>query len=262
MTDDLTPGPYTPEAAVPPRGVTWGLKEILIGTVATLVLLFVVSLVVVSPVSLAFGSDSEEERAAAGISNAVWNIATVFAVYWLVRRTGGDWRSLGIRAPDNGGRTKRLVGLDLPWTAWCILGGIAACYAALYIFSAVVQLFGLDWLEPGEQIPDEYFDNPLLVLSIGFAVVVTAPFAEEVFFRGFLFGGLRRGLPLLPAALISGAIFAIPHLDVGLMVPFTAIGAILANTYQAGRTLFTAICVHFLFNFVSFMILVTFPEVR
>jgi membrane protease YdiL (CAAX protease family) len=190
----------------------------------------------------------------------------VLIVYLLVRRAGSDWSAVTTRplsaSPDAARRTKRLLGFELPWTVWCVLGGLAACYGVLYTFSAIVQIFGFDWLVPGEQIPDEYFDNTWLVIAIGIAVVITAPIAEEVFFRGFMFGGLRRTLPLWPAALISGVIFAIPHLDVGLMIPFTFIGAILANTYHASGRLAASITVHFIFNLVSFVLLVFVPEIR
>ena len=253
-----------PPARSEPRP-TWGIREILLGIAAVLVLLFVVSAVLVLPVAEGFGSESAETRAATGISNGIWNIGMVLAVYALVRRSGGTWRDLGLQVPlppPLRSDRKRLGPLSLPWPAWCVLGGLLACYGVLYAFSIVISLLGLDWLEPGQQIADEYFDSPWLIAAIGIPVVITAPIAEEVFFRGFIFGGLGRYVPFLAAALVSGIIFAVPHADIGLMIPFSLIGAILANTYRSSGSLMTSIVVHFVFNSLSFLALVFFPEAR
>ena len=97
---------------------------------------------------------------------------------------------------------------------------------------------------------------------IGVAVVGAAPFAEELFFRGFLYGGLRRRLSVLPAALLSGVLFAIAHLDPGLIVPFTLVGFVLAFTYERTGTLVAPIGVHFVFNLLSFLALLLVPDAR
>jgi membrane protease YdiL (CAAX protease family) len=245
---------------------TWGIVEILTGIAGALILLFVISLVVVLPASELSGSESQATRAATGLSNALWNLGMIYVVYFLIRRSGSGWREAGIRRPGDSPqplpRRKRLAGLTLPWTVWCVLGGLIACYSVLYTYSGIISLFGLDWLEPGKQIADDYFESPWLVAAIGIPVVITAPIAEEVFFRGLVFGGLQRYVPFAAAALISGVIFAIPHLDFGLIIPFTLIGAILANTYKSSGTLFASMAVHFIFNLLSFMILVLVPDVR
>jgi uncharacterized protein len=55
-------------------------------------------------------------------------------------------------------------------------------------------------------------DIPLLA-AISFNLVVLAPIAEELLFRGWLYTGLRRTLAFLPSFLITAAAFAAIHWD-------------------------------------------------
>ena len=48
-------------------------------------------------------------------------------------------------------------------------------------------------------------------IAAGVLIVVAAPFSEEIFFRGFIFGGLRRRLSFPVAAVLSAAIFGLFH---------------------------------------------------
>jgi membrane protease YdiL (CAAX protease family) len=50
---------------------------------------------------------------------------------------------------------------------------------------------------------------PLALTAI--SLVVLPPLVEEVVFRGFLYGGLRKRLTPVFAALITSAVFAFPH---------------------------------------------------
>jgi membrane protease YdiL (CAAX protease family) len=77
-----------------------------------------------------------------------------------------------------------------------------------------------------------------------------APIAEEVVFRGLIFGYLRRwGLPA--ALLISTAIFAALHLPA---IPATQIvgGAVFAIAYHIEGSLMVPILIHSLGNLAIF----------
>jgi len=47
--------------------------------------------------------------------------------------------------------------------------------------------------------------------SIAFGLLMTAGIREEIFFRGLLYGGLRKHVGFLPASLISGCVFGAFH---------------------------------------------------
>jgi membrane protease YdiL (CAAX protease family) len=245
--DDTTP-PKPARQRVP-----WGVKEMVICTVIVVIALFVISTAVVGPFILAFGEDSAETLSANSASNILWNAAMIGAVLFFIRRGGGTIRDLGLSIPE-GMTIARIAGLA------------ALTFLTMYILVAVytqaIDLFGLDFLQPDQQVPDAFYDSDLALAILGVAIVISAPITEEIFFRGFLFGGTRPLVVVAAAALITGLIFSLAHYNLGLIIPFTAVGAILALSYQRTGTLFVPIGAHFLFNLVSFAILVFVPDAR
>jgi membrane protease YdiL (CAAX protease family) len=83
---------------------------------------------------------------------------------------------------------------------------------------------------------------------------IVAPIAEEIVFRGLIFGYLRRwGLPA--AILISTALFAVIHLVFrNPTIPVTQIvgGLVFAVAYHMGKSLMVPIVIHTLGNLAIF----------
>jgi membrane protease YdiL (CAAX protease family) len=83
---------------------------------------------------------------------------------------------------------------------------------------------------------------------------IVAPIAEEIVFRGLIFGYLRRwGLPA--AILISTALFAFIHLVFrNPTIPVTQIvgGLVFAVAYHMGKSLMVPIVIHTLGNLAIF----------
>jgi len=119
-----------------------------------------------------------------------------------------------------------------------------------------MELSGLTDLTPQSTLPEDVFNNPFALPLAGVLALVAAPLAEETFFRGFLFPGLRNRWGTLRAALASGLLFALLHFNVGSIVPFTVIGMLLAWAYVVSGSLWMAIGAHFAFNAISFLITV------
>jgi membrane protease YdiL (CAAX protease family) len=97
-------------------------------------------------------------------------------------------------------------------------------------------------------------DSTLAFVGAAFLVCVVAPVAEELFFRGFLFGGLRRH-GLVVAALVSGTAFGLAHVassPIGFIVPLAALGVILALLYERTGSLYPSMGLHALNNSVAF----------
>ncbi|MGE5248829.1 MAG: lysostaphin resistance A-like protein [Bacteroidota bacterium] len=80
------------------------------------------------------------------------------------------------------------------------------------------------------------------------SAVLVAPVTEEIFFRGFLFPGLRQRYGWIKAMLISSAIFAGFHLQPAALIPTFILGCVLAVIYQQSRSIWPGIIVHFLVN--------------
>jgi membrane protease YdiL (CAAX protease family) len=107
-------------------------------------------------------------------------------------------------------------------------------------------------LEPEqEDIAESFGPVPVQVLLI----VVAAATAEELCFRGMLFGGLRERMPRLLAALVSGVIFGGLHALTGISAvpPLIAFGFILALLYEKTGSIVPGILLHMLNNSVALL---------
>ena len=85
------------------------------------------------------------------------------------------------------------------------------------------------------------------------AAGVVAPVVEEIFFRGFLFGLLRRRHPLWLAYIVSAVLFTVLHNDpshmnlaqmAGLSIGICMLAVMLAWVYQRTGSLYPGILAH------------------
>jgi membrane protease YdiL (CAAX protease family) len=81
-------------------------------------------------------------------------------------------------------------------------------------------------------------------------IVGLAPIAEELFFRGFLFAGLRTRWSLWPAAITSGLIFGLVHAPTGIttVVPLAVLGLALCWLYDRTGSLWPCVIAHMINN--------------
>lgn len=86
------------------------------------------------------------------------------------------------------------------------------------------------------------------------ATVVLAPLLEEAVFRGYLYRVLRERFGVGGGALVSGALFAVVHVQPANVLPLTALGVLFALTYEATGSLRAPILAHALWNFGSLAI--------
>ena len=92
---------------------------------------------------------------------------------------------------------------------------------------------------------------PLTTYATLLAAVIVAPFCEEVFFRGFVFPGLRRGMPVSWAIIVSSLLFAVSHADPGSFAVLLIIGLALAILRWRTRSIWPAILLHTLNNGIA-----------
>ena len=124
-----------------------------------------------------------------------------------------------------------------------------AAIVAYLVFNAVyVAIFG----EPHQEDIAEGF-GPIPVQII--LIVILAPISEEVCFRGMLYGGLRRRLPVIPAALIGALVFGGLHALTGLTAvpPLVFFGFILCLLYEKTGSIVPGILLHVLNNSVALL---------
>ena len=91
-------------------------------------------------------------------------------------------------------------------------------------------------------------------VAVGLVATVLAPLAEEVFFRGFVFGALARKVGIPAGMALSSLLFAAGHMQPGVLVPTFVLGLMLAWLYWRTSSLWTTIFAHFAFNLVALAI--------
>ena len=126
---------------------------------------------------------------------------------------------------------------------------MAAAVGAYLLFAI---LYAALILEPEqEDIADGFGPIPMQIALIVFGAAI----AEEVCFRGMLFGGLRERLPRVPAALAAGTVFGLLHAFTGISAvpPLIALGAIFCLLYEKTGSIVPGILLHMLNNSVALM---------
>jgi membrane protease YdiL (CAAX protease family) len=229
------------EADAPPP---WGWRECLVGLVAVLVVL-VLAVAVVSIIAAVHG----------GVRRGV---TTIFELWIGLGATLVFEAALfGVAAAMSAGKYPGGLGLlgwrPRPPREWLPWSGLALVlsWGTLLAYSVITALPGLDALRPHGNVPQGLFDHAQIVPVAIVLTVVAAPVAEETFFRGFMFAGLRGSLGFAAAASVSGLLFALFHASASLIIPFTVIGVVFAYTYYRTGTLWANVTTHVLFNLVS-----------
>lgn len=105
-------------------------------------------------------------------------------------------------------------------------------------------------VEPGEAAQElvDLIDGPIDVVILTMVVAVGAPLAEEFFFRGMVFQGLRRRIPDLAAVLVSSVMFALIHIQPILYPGTFVLGVVAAVATLKTRRLGMAWAMHIGFN--------------
>ena len=152
-------------------------------------------------------------------------------------------------------RSFRKLGFAWPATAFAFAIAIGAWVLA-YIGAITWSLLVADI----EAISPP--DNTTVIFEIAGGSIALAwllaglwgPVAEEIFFRGFLLGGLRSRLSAWPAILISSGVFALFHISPGLYVPTFLMGVAVGWVYLKTRSIWPSIFVHALHNSLALLI--------
>ncbi len=170
--------------------------------------------------------------------------------------------ALGFALADSGGRLGgAFAKLGLGGRVALAAIGLAALAWVTYIlFSG----FLAPLLQPDQQDVTRELgtdkDELGSVAAAAFLIVIAAPISEEIFFRGFMFAGLRRSMSLLPAAAISAGVWGALHLgagNIGVAIQLAIFGVILAWLYERSGTLWAPVLAHAINNTIAFVLLVT-----
>jgi len=164
-------------------------------------------------------------------------LAQICLMLMLIRHREKNFDSIGI-APSNvsKGLKKGVI--------WSLCFGVAVGLAFIIFSFAGIQV--LKFFQTS--IPFNHKDI-FLFFCVG---AVIGPVAEEIFFRGIIYGFFRQW-GFIIAVLLSTILFVFPHM-VGSGIPFTQLvgGLLFAVAYEVEKNLFVPIIIHSLGNLAIF----------
>lgn len=234
------PPPEDESAAdAPTVAATWGPGRVVVGVLVLLVL----SLIEVAVVSI---FDADLDSLAARLVTQAMLAATLIGVAFGVASERGVTRTspsptLGLRRP-----------LRSPYAL------AAAAYIAYVLFALAYGAF----VHPHQRDITRdlgFGQGDLGTVIAGILIIGAAPIAEEIFFRGFIFGGFRTRLSFPVAAVLSGAIFGLFHYTGSgseAVIPQLAfLGLALAWVYEETGSIYPTIALHVLNNAFAFVVI-------
>lgn len=228
----VTPKPGESSPPSLPYG-TWGLSSALTG----LLVAIGIQLVVGSVFVLLTGTPDEELSTTASVALQIVGALTFIAVpLVIVSSDQVPWRLA-------------LQQLGLRRFRFSALGYMAAAVGAyLVLVSIYVALVGVP---EQDDIAESFGSLPFQILLIAIA----APISEEIFFRGMLYGGMRRRMRPLAAALLSALIFGSLHAFTGLSAvpPLIVFGFVIALLYEKTGSVVPCILLHMLNNSIALL---------
>jgi membrane protease YdiL (CAAX protease family) len=153
-------------------------------------------------------------------------------------------------------RPRTLVGVPVPGpdtpaaVRSGIVWGLGGWFAATLVSALVVLVFGALGIDAAPQAAEQALSqiDPWLAIL---ALVIIAPIAEEVFFRGVVFNAWLREGGRRAAYVGSSVLFGVIHLNLVAFVPIVVLGLILAWVYERSRNLVAPIVVHAVFNGIN-----------
>jgi len=98
-------------------------------------------------------------------------------------------------------------------------------------------------------------DGTADIIYMGIAIVIIAPFIEELLFRGYLFDQIRKKASPMVAILSTALLFALVHFSIATMIPIFIMGVIMGVLRERTGSIIPSLLFHSLNNLFALVIL-------
>ncbi len=208
----------------------WGLRDLLFAILLAAGGIVALNLGVLA-LSLWLNLPVRENGAWLAIFVVVQDLIVVGAA-WLftVVRYRVGWERLGLRTFD--------VAFG------CLMSAALFMLSYFVRICFVVTAMLLGWKLQPQQVLSRLDTSGFVFLLTLFSTAILAPVAEEIFFRGFIYSGLRGRIGVIGAMLASTFFFTTLHFSLDAFVPIFVLGLFLAWLYEKTGSLYPGIILH------------------
>ena len=230
--------PITP--SLDPPAALWGMGDVL--KVVILFLFFQCLFSVFSEALQALSSEGSFDRRAGIVASTGFMdiLIFMFVLRFVTVKYGQPAEALGLS-------------LKKFWknaaTAACSYIAFLPLLAVIFLgVTAAAEFF--KYAPPPEPIYELIFEEkrPFLIYIISGLIVFLGPVFEEVFFRGFLYGALKKSFGISWAIFLSAGCFSLLHTNLMGFLPILALGVFLAYLREKTGSIVPSIIVHAVHN--------------
>lgn len=167
-------------------------------------------------------------------------LMVVFVVYFSVIEYKENLKALGISFKN-----------FLKNIFYGVVGYISLAPILILILVITMIIINITKYVPPRQPVVELFlkeKAPSFLAYTSFFAAIFGPIIEELFFRGFMYGALKKYIGVFWSMVITAAIFAALHTHIVGFAPIMALGLLLAYLYEKTGTLVSSITVHITHN--------------
>lgn len=194
-----------------------------------------------------FGREKMTSTLGTTVFSAVCYVVICFIVIFVPAKLYKKWKTNRDQLGLNG----------LP--TWTDIGLAPIAYVAMFVLASIVTaIFScFPWFNANEAQNvgyDTYLVGGDRIIAF-ISLVVIAPIAEEIVFRGWLYGKLRRRYAMPIAILIVSILFGIVHLQWNVGVNVFATSIVLCGLREITGTVYSGILLHMLKNGVAFFLI-------
>jgi membrane protease YdiL (CAAX protease family) len=176
-------------------------------------------------------------------------LSIVIGLPWAIRR---HWAT----TKEDVGLTRLLSWKDLGLAPVGFLIYFFGSAVLVYVAGLVIPWFNADQTQQtGFSHLTQYYEYLLAFVTL----IVVAPVAEEILFRGFLYGKLRKYMPVWGAILITSALFGFIHGQWNVGVDVFALSIVLCVLREITGSIWAGILLHMIKNGIAFYILFINP---
>lgn len=238
--------------------VVWEIFLLLVWVgVAVVASQFIVGILI----ALVAGTEAFDKPVVTAVFSAVSYSLAMFLVIYVPPKLLAKWRGMG-----SGTISREELGLK-GWPTWTDVGLAPVGFVVYLLLAAgLVALFSLfPWFDASEaqDVGFKTFIFGFDRLLAFFTLVVIAPIAEEVIFRGWLYQKIRSKLwnevahpaAIIITTLLVSVLFGLIHAQWNVGVNVFAMSLVLCALREITGTIYAGILLHMLKNGVAFYLL-------